>query len=353
MTLASFKDLCLDAIDVELVGRFWSATFGRPFHRRDDGIGRIDHDVLHTLWINPVPEPKRVKNRVHLDVHAPSVQLLIDLGATPGVAQETFQVVLDPAGNELCVFPDDGPPIARPFALCVDAASPVPIAAWWAGVLGAELYARHRADSVVAKATQCVVQDGVSASFGVMPPFLVQHMTGHYTNINITTAGNQIRQAKGMKVDLHIEDVRLEDTGDSSGSIGSLTADITWSADGIKQTLQGAIPLVGSFVTGVTTNPNDGTIELQGALGSITAKPAVVDNGIQLQVVSLTGLGFTLPRETVQPALDAFTSQLTKNYPLGIHADSVQVTDSGVQSRFSTQNASIPKGGDDPCFAGL
>ncbi len=186
-----------------------------------------------------------------------------------------------------------------------------------------------------------------------MPPFLVQHMTGHYTNINIKTAGNQIRQAKGMKVDLHIEDVRLEDTSDSSGSIGSLTADITWSADGIKQTLQGAIPLVGSFVTGVTTNPNDGTIELQGALGSITAKPAVVDNGIQLQVVSLTGLGFTLPRETVQPALDAFPSQLTKNYPLGIHADSVQVTDSGVESQFSTQNASIPKGGDDPCFAGL
>ncbi len=139
MTLATFKDLCLDAIDVELVGRFWSAALGRPFHRRDDGIGRIDHDVLHTLWINPVPEPKQVKNRVHLDVHAPSVQLLIDLGATPGVAQETFQVVLDPAGNELCVFPDDGPPIARPFALCVDAASPVPIAAWWADVLGAEL----------------------------------------------------------------------------------------------------------------------------------------------------------------------------------------------------------------------
>ena len=47
----------------------------------------------------------------------------------------------------------------------------------------------------------------------------------------------------------------------------------------------------------------------------------------------LTGLGFTLPREAVQPALDAFSSQLTKNYPLGIHADSVQVTDSGVTSQ--------------------
>ncbi len=132
-----------------------------------------------------------------------------------------------------------------------------------------------------------------------------------------------------------------------------MVANVTWSSQGIKDTIQNAIPLVGAFVTGVTTNPSAGTIELQGALGSITAKPAVVDNGISLQVTELTGLGFTLPRETVQPALDAFTSQLTKNYPLGIHADSVQVTDSGVVSQFSTQNASIPKGNEDPCFAGL
>ena len=70
-------------------------------------------------------------------------------------------------------------------------------------------------------------------------------------------------------------------------------------------------------------------------------------------MTELTGLGFTLPREAVQPALDAFTSQLTKDYPLGIHADTLQVTDSGVMSQFSTQNASIPKGNNDPCFAGL
>ena len=38
-------------------------------------------------------------------------------------------------------------------------------------------------------------------------------------------------------------------------------------------------------------------------------------------MVEFTGLGFTLPRETVQPALDAFSSQLIKDYPLGIHAD--------------------------------
>jgi hypothetical protein len=222
-----------------------------------------------------------------------------------------------------------------------------------AGVLAGELYARSRADSIVARATSCVVEDEAKASFDMLPPFLLQHMSGHYTNINIETAGNQIRDAKGMKVTLDIKDVRLEDTATSSGSIGSLLANITWSSEGIKQTIQGAIPLVGSFINGVKTNPSAGTIELVGALGSIVAKPAVVNDGIQLQVTELTGLGFTLPRETVQPALDVFTSQLTKNYPLGIHADTVQVTDTGVVSQFSTQNASMPKGQEDPCFAGL
>lgn len=222
-----------------------------------------------------------------------------------------------------------------------------------AGLVGGELYARHRANTVVAQVVECVTQDSATASFGVWPPFLLQHMTGHYTNIHIETAGNQIREAKGMKVNLSINDVRLEDTANSGGSVGSLTANITWTADGIKQTIQDAIPLIGSFVTGVTTDPSAGTIELQGALGSITTKPTVADNGIALEVVNVSGLGFTLPREIVQPALDTFTAQLTKNYPMGIHADAVQVTDNGVVSQFSTQNASIPKGQEDPCFAAL
>jgi type IV secretory pathway VirB2 component (pilin) len=222
-----------------------------------------------------------------------------------------------------------------------------------AALLGGELYARHRANAIVAKVVACVVQDEATASFGVVPPFLWQHVTGHYTNINIETAGNQIREAKGMKVDIDIKDVRLQDTGDSGGTIGSLVAKIDWSSDGIKQTVQGAIPLFGGIVSGVQTRPSDGTIELQGPLGSVIAKPEVVDNGLSLQVLSVSGLGFTLPRETVQPALDVFTAQLTKNYPMGIHADSVEVTDTGVSSQFSTTNATIPPPTEDPCFASL
>lgn len=221
-----------------------------------------------------------------------------------------------------------------------------------AGVVGAELYARSRADDVVAKAVSCVVQDGAKVSFGASP-FLWQHITGHYGNISISTAGNNIREAKGMKADITIDDIRLEDKGNTKGTIGALDATINWTTEGIKETIQNSIPLVGSFVSGVTSNASDGTIELNAALGSIITKPTVVDGGISLQVEQLTGLGFTLPREAVQPALDAFSSQLTKNYPLGIHADSVSVTDSGVTAKFSTRNATMPAGQQDPCFAGI
>ncbi|MFV8228426.1 DUF2993 domain-containing protein [Mycolicibacterium fortuitum] len=221
-----------------------------------------------------------------------------------------------------------------------------------AGVLGGELYARNRADKIVASIVECIVDDGATASFDPLPPFLMQHVTGHYTNINIETAGNQIRDAKGMKVKLGIEDVRIQETADASGTVGSLVADITWGTDGIRQTVADMVqlPFIGSAISDVKTNPSNGTIELKGLLGTITAKPTVVNKGISLQIIDLSAIGLSWPRETLQPILDKFTAQLTENYPMGIHADSVQVTDSGVVAKFSTKNASMPKAADDPCF---
>jgi hypothetical protein len=219
-------------------------------------------------------------------------------------------------------------------------------------VLGGELYVRYRANAVMTKVFECEVRDGASVSFGTRP-LLLQAMTGTYSDISIETAGNQIRQAKGMKVDLQIDDLRLQNTGNSRGTLGSLDADITWSNAGIKQSLQDAIPIFGGMVTGVTTNPSDDTIELQAGFGSMTLRPQVADGGLALKIVKLTGLILTPPREAMQPVLDAFTSSLTKNLPMGIHADSVQVTETGVTSRFSTRDATIPLGGQDPCLTGL
>ena len=224
-----------------------------------------------------------------------------------------------------------------------------------AGLIGAELYVRNVANKKVAEAVACEVRDQATASFGVTPLMLWQQMTKHYTNISVQTAGNNIRDAKGMKLNLNIRDVRLQSTANSKGTVGSLDATITWTSDGIKQSVQSAIPVLGPFVTNsVTAHPADGTIELKGLLDNITAKPVVSGNGLELQIVSFNALGFTMPKESVQSTLDDFTSNLTKNYPLGIHADSVQVTDTGVTSHFSTQNATIPNDKtNNPCFANL
>ena len=221
-----------------------------------------------------------------------------------------------------------------------------------AALLGGEFYARHKADSIVANAVSCVVQDSAKASFGVRP-FLLQHFTHSYRDMRVETAGNQIREAKGMKLRLLLDDVRMHQTADSAGTLGSLDADITWSAEGIKQTVSGMIPLIGALVSDVTPDPSTGTLKVEGALGTVTIKPQVENGNLALQVVQVTGFGFTLPKETAQPALDAFTGQLTKNLPMGIHADSVEVTDSGVAARFVTRNASIPNEQQDPCFAGI
>ncbi|MGA9362113.1 MAG: DUF2993 domain-containing protein, partial [Mycobacterium sp.] len=224
-----------------------------------------------------------------------------------------------------------------------------------AGLIGAELYVRNQANNKVAEAVACEVKDKATAKFGVAPLVLWQFATQHFTNISVQTAGNQIRDAKGMQIKLTIDNVQLNSTSNSKGTIGALNADITWTSEGIKESVQNAIPILGPFVTNsVVTSPADGTVELKGMLNDIKAKPVVSGNGLRLQIIDFNTLGFTLPKETVQSTLDEFLSNQTKNFPLGIHADSVQVTSTGVQSHFSTQNATIPTGGTtDPCFANV
>ena len=218
------------------------------------------------------------------------------------------------------------------------------------GLAGAELYARHRADSVLVAVTECVVQDDASTSIGVNPPFLWQYATSHYTNISVATAGNRVQDADGMTADVTVSDVRLQDSGDSKGTIGSLDATLTWTSAGIKDTVAANLPGVGSLVTSVTTDANAGTLELEAGDITVTAKPVVTDGDLGLQVVNVIG---PLGQDAVQTALDGLTAKLNAQYPLGIHADSVEVTATGVIGKFSTENASIPREDGDSCFAQL
>ncbi len=218
------------------------------------------------------------------------------------------------------------------------------------GLAGAELYARHRADSILVAVAECVVEDGASVSFGVNPPFLWQYITGDYTNISVTTDGNRVQSANGMTAEVTLADVRLHDSGDSKGTIGSLTAILSWKSAGIKDTVAQNLPGVGNLITDVRTDPAAGTVILDAGENRVTAKPVVKEGDLNLEVLDVTG---PLPKDAVQGALDGLTKKLNDNYPLGIHADSVDVTGTGVVGKFSSHNASIPNEDADPCFARL
>ena len=79
----------------------------------------------------------------------------------------------------------------------------------------------------------------------------------------------------------------------------------------------------------------------------------VADQALSLQVSDVKIGGEPIPHEVLQDPLSAAIEKLTNNYPLGIKATSVAVTDTGVVAQFATRNASIPVEQANACFAGL
>ena len=91
VTLATFKDLCIDASDASALGAFWSAALGLDLHRKSNGDACLTGPTrAHTIWIKHVVEPKSVKHRIHVDVHGSSIDSLLEIGASV-LDAESFQ----------------------------------------------------------------------------------------------------------------------------------------------------------------------------------------------------------------------------------------------------------------------
>ena len=140
MAFATYKDLCIDAVDAAAMGRFWAGALRLDLTLDDDGDARLTGPTpSHTVWINTVPEPLTVKQRVHLDVRADSLDDVVALGAEV-VDADSFPWVVarDVEGGELCVFGVRPETQAGLMEIVVDTSDPVRIATWWADVLGVE-----------------------------------------------------------------------------------------------------------------------------------------------------------------------------------------------------------------------
>ena len=107
--------LCIDANDVDRVSQFWMSAFG--YEARDtevlDSWRHLEPpgDHLPKLTIQPVPEGKTIKNRLHLDVFVaepdPWIARCVELGGEllwrSEEPDDWFQVIADPEGNEFCI----------------------------------------------------------------------------------------------------------------------------------------------------------------------------------------------------------------------------------------------------------
>lgn len=126
--------IALDANDPLAIAAFWAEVLGYDTTPSLDTvtnpetvahIGLVDPDRTRpSIFIQRVPEPKTVKNRVHLDLDVgggpdvpvsdrracieAEVQRLVGLGAsvlTPVDQGDWYWVVMaDPEGNEFCVM---------------------------------------------------------------------------------------------------------------------------------------------------------------------------------------------------------------------------------------------------------
>ena len=115
---STIYNLSVDCTNAWNLAHFWSGVLDRPVHPDnepgDDEVGiRLDGMGGELLFLE-VPEPKTVKNRMHLCLQPESgrddeVERLLALGATVHDDRRNadgtgWAVLLDPEGNEFCVL---------------------------------------------------------------------------------------------------------------------------------------------------------------------------------------------------------------------------------------------------------
>jgi predicted enzyme related to lactoylglutathione lyase len=107
--------IVIDSHDLPAQARFWSeALRWRILSEREREIVVGPHeDAPVGICLMPSPDPKSVKNRVHLDLTTGAddrdaeIERLLSLGATRAdvgqTGEESWEVLADPEGNEFCV----------------------------------------------------------------------------------------------------------------------------------------------------------------------------------------------------------------------------------------------------------
>jgi predicted enzyme related to lactoylglutathione lyase len=111
----SIYNVSFDCADTLALAAFWSQVMEHPVGEGSDAEEAwIEPENAVNLFFQAVPEPKAVKNRVHVCLRPSGhreqeVQRLVGIGATVAADHRTpeglgWVVLADPEGNEFCVL---------------------------------------------------------------------------------------------------------------------------------------------------------------------------------------------------------------------------------------------------------
>ncbi|EFL33565.1 conserved hypothetical protein [Streptomyces viridochromogenes DSM 40736] len=111
------ENIAIDCANAYRLALFWSEVTGQPLHPEDQPGDKETEVMLPggpALYFNEVPEPKSVKNRVHLCLRPDTsreaeVERLLGLGASLVDDRRKpdgwgWVVLADPEGNEFCML---------------------------------------------------------------------------------------------------------------------------------------------------------------------------------------------------------------------------------------------------------
>ncbi|MCX3290693.1 VOC family protein [Streptomyces sp. NEAU-H22] len=108
-----WEQVMVDSADPEALGRWWAEALGWVVvnDEPDEFEIRPTADRTPGLLFTSVPEPKTIKNRLHLDFRPDDqkaeVARLLALGARHadiGQGEQPWVTLADPEGNEFCVL---------------------------------------------------------------------------------------------------------------------------------------------------------------------------------------------------------------------------------------------------------
>ncbi len=204
-----------------------------------------------------------------------------------------------------------------------------------AALIGGEAYARHRIASCISSQFEKEMGSQINVGFGAKP-LLVTWIDGKVSRMDVDSEGAEFGPAVDMQVHAQFHDIQMPEGSNSGSTIGSSNADVSWSNEGMTQTLKG-------LVSEVRSDPDSGklTMAVLGGLGELQITPQIVDGKVQLEVGQAQFLGIGVPEDLAEGVVNLMTESM-QVYPLGLEPTEVRVTDNGVEIDLKGGQAELP-----------